>query len=109
MHWDGSDHIYSILPRQYLDRYVRKVVHKRLPYISIAPTDAFMVIPATIIPKSIILVKYAIKARGEWIPGFIDPAANQRSQTDGQRVIELYRRLGLHIENAAPPRLSVSW
>jgi len=58
MHWDGSDHIYSILPRQHLDRYVQKVVHKRAPYISIAPTDAFMVIPATIIPKSVILVKY---------------------------------------------------
>ena len=31
---------------------------KGAPYISIAPTDAFMVIPATIIPKSVILVKY---------------------------------------------------
>lgn len=42
----------------------------------------------------------AIKAKGDWIPGFIDPSANNRSQTDGQRVIELYRRAGLHVNNA---------
>lgn len=42
----------------------------------------------------------AIKAKGDWIPGFIDPAANGRSQTDGQRVIELYRKQGLIVSNA---------
>jgi phage terminase large subunit-like protein len=42
----------------------------------------------------------AIKARGQWIPGFADPAANARSQIDGQRVIELYRQAGLNLENA---------
>lgn len=42
----------------------------------------------------------AIKAAGEWIPGFCDPAANGRAQTDGQRVMEMYKRQGLHLENA---------
>tara|TARA_R110000782_G_scaffold44790_1_gene99938 strand:- start:227 stop:970 length:744 start_codon:yes stop_codon:yes gene_type:complete len=39
----------------------------------------------------------AIRARGDWIPGVIDPAANGRSQIDGQRMYELYRGLGLHL------------
>lgn len=32
----------------------------------------------------------AIKARGEWIPGVIDPAAGGRSQKDGTRLIDDY-------------------
>lgn len=46
----------------------------------------------------------AIKARGEWVPGFIDPAANGRSQVDGQRLFALYRAMGLQIRNAANAR-----
>jgi hypothetical protein len=42
----------------------------------------------------------AIKARGDWIPGAIDPAANGRSQIDGKRLYELYRALGLHLNMA---------
>lgn len=42
----------------------------------------------------------AIRARGDWIPGAIDPAANGRSQVDGQALMQLYRRLGLDIVNA---------
>lgn len=45
----------------------------------------------------------AIKARGEWIPGVIDPAARGRSQKDGTQLIETYRQLGLNLvpaENA---------
>lgn len=42
----------------------------------------------------------AIKARGAWIPGVIDPAARGRSQVDGEQLIELYRRAGLDIEPA---------
>ncbi len=38
-----------------------------------------------------------IKSKGEWIPGVIDPASQQRSQTDGQRVIDGYRKAGLRI------------
>lgn len=42
----------------------------------------------------------AIRARGEWIPGVIDPAARGRSQHDGQRMIENYRDLGLNLQPA---------
>ncbi len=37
----------------------------------------------------------AIRARGEWIPGVIDPAARGRSQHDGARLFEQYIALGL--------------
>jgi hypothetical protein len=40
----------------------------------------------------------AIRARAEWIPGLIDPAANGRDQADGRRLIQLYRKLGLQLE-----------
>src|SRR5439155_11605939 len=40
----------------------------------------------------------AIRARGDWIPGLIDPAANGRNQVDGERLIQIYRKLGLHLE-----------
>lgn len=39
----------------------------------------------------------AIRARGDWIPGFIDPAAHGRQQADGQQLFNLYQRLGLKI------------
>ena len=42
----------------------------------------------------------AIKARGEWIPGMIDPASRGRSQSDGQRLFDVYKRLGLHLHLA---------
>jgi hypothetical protein len=42
----------------------------------------------------------AIKSRGEWIPGVIDPAADGRSQIDGRRLLEIYRGLGLDVEKA---------
>lgn len=42
----------------------------------------------------------AIKARGEWINGVIDPAARGRSQIDGRRLIEAYRGLGLQLTEA---------
>lgn len=42
----------------------------------------------------------AIKARGEWVPGLIDPASRGRSQIDGQRLIEVYRQLGLSLQPA---------
>jgi Terminase RNaseH-like domain len=42
----------------------------------------------------------AIKARGDWIPGVIDPAARGRAQLDGSRLIEQYVALGLHIDPA---------
>ncbi|MHB1956050.1 MAG: terminase large subunit domain-containing protein [Sulfobacillus sp.] len=40
----------------------------------------------------------AIKARGAWIPGVIDPAARGRSQDDGRRLLELYGKSGLGLD-----------
>lgn len=42
----------------------------------------------------------AVKSRGEWIPGVIDPAADGRSQIDGRRLLEIYRGHGLDVEKA---------
>lgn len=39
----------------------------------------------------------AIKARGAWIPGVIDPAARGRGQKDGQRLMTIYQELGLDL------------
>lgn len=39
----------------------------------------------------------AIKARGAWIEGVIDPAARGRAQRDGHQLLELYRDLGLKL------------
>jgi len=38
-----------------------------------------------------------IKAAGDWIPGFIDPASRGRNQKDGSQLIEDYRNLGLSL------------
>ena len=40
----------------------------------------------------------AIQARGDWIPGLIDPAARGRSQDDGKQLIVTYVMLGLKLE-----------
>lgn len=42
----------------------------------------------------------AIRARGEWIPGVIDPASRGRSQIDGQQLLSDYRDLGLELAEA---------
>jgi phage terminase large subunit-like protein len=42
----------------------------------------------------------AIKSRGPWIPGVIDPAAQGRSQVDGLQLLDLYRRCGLNLSPA---------
>lgn len=42
----------------------------------------------------------AIKARGVWIPGAIDPASNGRSQKDGERLYAIYKAQGLDIHKA---------
>ena len=42
----------------------------------------------------------AIKQRGAWIPGVVDPAARGRSQRDGTQLLELYRKAGLDLEPA---------
>jgi hypothetical protein len=42
----------------------------------------------------------AVKGRGTWIPGVIDPAARGRTQVDGQQLIQIYRDLGLNLTTA---------
>lgn len=42
----------------------------------------------------------AIKARGEWLPGEIDPAARGRSPKDGEQLLALYEELGLRLTPA---------
>lgn len=42
----------------------------------------------------------AIKARGIWLPGVVDPASRGRTQTDGQQLIQMYKDLGLDLETA---------
>lgn len=54
----------------------------------------------------------AVKARGEWIPGVIDPASRGRNQTDGERLLQTYRDLGLNLtpaENAVDAGLYQVW
>lgn len=39
----------------------------------------------------------AIKGRGNWIPGVIDPASRGRSQVDGQQLMGIYKQMGLKL------------
>ena len=48
----------------------------------------------------------AIKARGEWIPGVIDPASRGRGQRDGIQLMSDYEQLGLELTPAKNPRES---
>lgn len=41
------------------------------------------------------------KLRGKWIPGVVDPHANDRSQADGIRLMQTYRDMGLDLSPAA--------
>jgi len=55
----------------------------------------------------------AIRARGTWIPGVIDPAARGRGQKDGSRLYDDYRQLGLDTleiaENALEAGIYAVW
>jgi len=42
----------------------------------------------------------SIRARGDWIPGVIDPASRGRTQDDGTQLMQLYRDNGLDLEKA---------
>jgi hypothetical protein len=44
-----------------------------------------------------------IRSRADWIPGLINPAANGRNQTDGERLTQTYRNLGLHLQQIDNP------
>lgn len=54
----------------------------------------------------------AIRARGEWIPGLIDPAARNRTQDDGQRLMTQYVDCGLDLspaDNAVEAGIQAVW
>lgn len=54
----------------------------------------------------------AIKARGDWISGEIDPSARGRGQADGKQLHKQYRDLGLHLnmaENAVEAGIYAVW
>lgn len=42
----------------------------------------------------------AIKSRGDWIPGVIDPASRGRSQKDGTALLDEYSGMGLDLDMA---------
>lgn len=42
----------------------------------------------------------AIRSRGDWIPGVIDPASRGRSQNDGKQLMRDYKDLGLNLAPA---------
>jgi len=53
-----------------------------------------------------------IKARGDWIPGVIDPASRGRAQKDGAVLYDMYEDLGLHItpsKNAVEAGIQMVW
>jgi hypothetical protein len=53
-----------------------------------------------------------IKARGDWIPGVIDPASCARSIVDGRALLGMYRELGLKLspaDNTVVTGLSETW
>ena len=47
------------------------------------------------------VVAAAIRKRGDWIPGVIDPASRGRSQKDGTALLRIYQDLGLDVRPAA--------
>lgn len=55
----------------------------------------------------------AIRSRGTWIPGVIDPASRGRGQKDGEQLLWLYRQNGLELlseaDNAIHAGLSDVW
>jgi len=54
----------------------------------------------------------AIDARGNWIPGVIDPACLGSSQVDGRRLMQMYRDLGLNLapaDNTVEAGLTEVW
>lgn len=49
---------------------------------------------------------YAIRSRGDWIRGTIDPASRGRGQTDGAKLLKLYTAHGLKLSPAKNERES---
>lgn len=49
---------------------------------------------------------FCIKSRGDWIRGAIDPATRGRSQVDGNKLLAIYKQLGLRLLPAKNERES---
>lgn len=43
----------------------------------------------------------AVRARGNWIPGVIDPNSDRRSESGGLELLTIYERLGLNLSKAS--------
>lgn len=55
---------------------------------------------------------FAIRSRGEWIPGVIDPASVGSNQKDGTQLLQDYKKLGLKLHpaiNAVDAGISALW
>jgi hypothetical protein len=56
---------------------------------------------------------YAVRKRGDWITGVIDPASKGRSQVDGQQLMHIYKNdLGLKIfpaKNEVESGITLAW
>lgn len=58
------------------------------------------------------LIATAVKARGDWIPGVIDPASRGRSPKDGAQLVQSYKDDGLLLhfaDNAVEAGLTEVW
>ncbi len=54
----------------------------------------------------------AIKARGAWMKGVVDPAARGRAQVDGKQLLQMYKDLGLDVgaaDNSVESGLWTVW
>lgn len=54
----------------------------------------------------------AIRGRGDWVPGVIDPASRGRTQDDGHQLLQAYKDLGLNLSlanNAVDAGISALW
>lgn len=54
----------------------------------------------------------AIKSRGAWMSGVVDPASRSSSQRDGEKLVDLYRQLGLNLtfaDNAVDAGIYDTW
>jgi phage terminase large subunit-like protein len=54
----------------------------------------------------------AIRSKGAWIPGTIDPAAGASNPVDGKKLLEMYRNLGLKLtpaDNAVTTGIQTCW
>jgi hypothetical protein len=54
----------------------------------------------------------AIRSKGAWVPGTVDPASAASSQLDGSKLIEIYAELGLNLtpaDNAVTAGTTLVW